>query len=713
MRFLTRQETGVLKGELNRLNLPKRTSLYICPGLPQVFRHVVSDNKEHFENSWLYFPLDLIRDMRQNLIVNANNPSQNYITTEPIEIDDNNFYPILVDGQISGFLAVENDHTLHLTKRTTRDLIDGISFFLNNQKKNNQNQLMEEVIERLFKNDVPFDQYLKQMLKMFNRQYKKSCVAIYFEEEEATRLRMVVGDLLHVDAMPGELNDEQLQKWNIAIQKQNHFIPSDSLPNHPTLLSQPPEFLFVHPSVKSKKSRYLVAQTICGEIEFPAIDNILRLADISAKIETTKFISSRDIVNLYDELLTDNRLTYTVDDLLKEIFKKINAYANLNRLVFYQPNKLSRIICCDDKTPKVITSAQNVTDCDLERLLKHKNIAIKDHIDPEKVTEKVRSDYIEFNIKSECYASLSAPDNSVYYLVFSCEDETDKTFLGLKDYISHARLLIQNYLNLVFTMQQDDQVEKGLAITNQKMLAARQDTISLLSEGYYHDIYDMISVILGQSELLKEKVVVCNEDELPSVVNASVLKVEQAADDIITYLDIIKQLGSRTSDDLKKYLSVKDVLSSLPLLMHGYSKQLIDTRGMFVKLAFRNINSFDFQIAQNEVYDYLLPLIIALYKSAEKSGAFMMKYITSHKANAIRIEYETEMMERKRLLLNLETTFDSFDIQRQDDGSIIVPLPFARLVLRDESANISAILYEKVKTEYKHEETQPTAEFRD
>lgn len=711
MRFLTRQETGVLKGELNRLNLPKSTSLYICPGLPQVFRHVVSDNKEHFENSWLYIPLEMIRNIRQNLIVNSKNPSKNYIAEESVEIDDLNFYPILVDGEICGFLSNARDRRLHLTKRTIRDLIDGISFFMAYQKENNQSQLMEQVIDRLFKNDVPFDEYLKQMLKLFNRQYEKSCVAIYCDEENNTKLRMVVGDLLHVDAMPSEVCHELKNVWNKAIERQNYFIPTDSLPNHPELMNVPPEFIFVHPSVKSRKTKYTIVQSIGGDIEYPSIENIRRLAEISSNIDTTKFITSRDIVNLYGELLINNRLKYTVDDLLKEIFKKVNAHTDLSRLVFYQPDKLSRIICCDEKQPKIITSGQKVVDCDFAAQLKHKNISIKSNIALNRVSGKYRKIYQEFNIKSECYCSLSAPDNSIYYLIFSCEDETDRTFVSLKDYINHARLLVQNYLNLVFTMQSDEKADKGIAIINQKMLSQRQDTISLLSEGYYHDVYGMISVILGQSELLKEKVIVCNENELPNVVNTSMLKVEQAADDIITYLEIIKQLGSRTSDALKRYLSVRDVLTSLPLLMHGYSKQLVDTRGLFLKLAFCNISNFDFKIAQNEVYDYLLPLIIALYKSAEKSGVFTLKYTTSYKANAIKIEYETSIMERKKMLLNLETTFDCFDIQTQDDGSVLMPLPFGRILIRDESSNISAIYYEKLNDESKKAESQKTVEY--
>lgn len=712
MRLLTRQETGVLKGELNRLNLPKKTSLYICPGLPQVFRHVVSDNKEHFENSWLYIPLDMIKDMRQNLIVNSKNPNKNYITPEPIEIDDFNFYPILVNGDICGFLAIDNERQLHLTKRTTRDLIDGISFFMENQKRNDQSKLMEQVIDRLFKNDIPFDKYLKEMLKMFNRQFDRSCVAIYFEEDEITKLRMVVGDLLHVDNMPSEASAEILEQWRKAIERQNYFVPSYSLPNHPTLLNAPPQFNFVHPSLKSKKTKYTIVQTISGEIEYPSVENILWLAEVTSKIESTKFISGRDIATLYDELLINNRLKYTFDDLLKEIFKKVNAYTNLSRLVLYQPDKLSRIICCDEKVPKLITTGQNVVDCDLGNRLNHKNFYIKSGIDPEKAPDKLKNDYTEFNIRSECYCSLTAPDNSTFYLIFSCEDDSEATLLSLKDYINNARVLLQNYLNLVFTMQSDDKAEKGIAITNQKLISARQDTINLLSEGYYHDVYDMISVILGQSELLKEKVVVCNENELPSVVNASVLKVEQAADDIITYLDIIKQLGSRSSEDLKQFLSVKDLLGSLPLLMHGYSKQLVDTRGIFLKLAFSNINNFDFKIAQNEVYDYILPVIIALFKTAEKSGAFTLKYTTSQKANSIKIEYETEMIEQRKLLLNLESAFDSFEINRQDDRSVVMPLPFGRLIIRDESSNISAVIYEKLLVAVESEELEQIVDSR-
>ena len=126
MRLFTQDETGGLQQALKDINLPDTATLYVSLGLNQVFRRVCLGSSEHFENSWLYIPGDVLNAAYAG-IERQKGTTGNCISQEAIPADDFRLFPVWLNGQPVAIIADRKHSRLKLPRKGCNALLQAMS----------------------------------------------------------------------------------------------------------------------------------------------------------------------------------------------------------------------------------------------------------------------------------------------------------------------------------------------------------------------------------------------------------------------------------------------------------------------------------------------------------------------------------------------------------------------------------------------------------
>lgn len=447
MRLLSKNEMGILQGDLRKISLPAASTLYISLGLACVFRRINIDSLDHFENSWLYFPMELMNSIRQNLIVAGKSPLQNYISKQPIAIDDYNLFPILIQGSIIGIITVKTKKRLGLNKKSSSELIDSLITFKENQKIN-QEDIINKFISNLFQVDNTFEKFNKHLLFLFTEQYDNSYCGLYYKYEDKYTLRISVGDLNKFDQLPGKLSIDTARRWIDCIKQKDYFTPAELLPSYPVFLTAPPDFIFVHESIKSERSDYIVALTIGGDIEIGSIEKILKLAKYSSKLNENQFLKSTEILSLYNSLITFEDKQKSFNEIFLEVFKFLKSKMSISRIVIANPDGNSKVILDkQDTEPEVVLTKEGYIDNTVYNHLSNEEYLFVPYVLKQKINENQAILFESDNVKSEIYFTIRLENNKCLLLAIGSPKEGDyliffnKLLIRIKHFMQHLCLL--------------------------------------------------------------------------------------------------------------------------------------------------------------------------------------------------------------------------------------------------------------------------------
>lgn len=618
MKLLTETETDLLQGTLSDLDLPSGVTIYLSHGLPTVFQREGLSGHRESDGAWLHLPFELLATIRHSLVVQGLNPELNHIATRPVEADELNLYPVLVAGQVRAVIATARATPFALGRSTGDSLMERLSNRYG-QVGIDDHIVTEEFLARLFDRDRSFDEFQRAMLNLMTSQWPQSLGAIFFESEGVFKLRLAVGDIHLSDRLEGTLSSQRAQEWNDAVRHERYFIPADIVPDFPELMDQPPNYFFVHPGIRSERTEYIVALLMTGDIGVEQIRAVRQIARMTGYLHEAQFSTTSEMVSLYTCLQELPTSSSRFRELLGQVFGVVGRQIDLSRLVVGDLGGSATVLTSqDDQVPTFRSEPLPPVPTEILNSLSSEGSVLVDEVRADSRFTGMAKGYRADRVASEIVFSTGLADGTQGYVAFG------SSLTG--EHLSRHRLFfvaitkfVQLTRQLMATRQYDAVVTAQSGNDSDTLARDRLDTIAKLAGGYFHDIMEYLSVVVGQNELIETEAA-----DVIAVENGAA-KVRKAADQIADYLDKLRSLCLLTTDQLSRHLSVRRFLEDLPSIVQGYARQIRDNKNVVLTIDTQHMGDTDFEITWHELYDWVLPLVLGIMDEAICSGKLTVR----------------------------------------------------------------------------------------
>lgn len=613
MKLLTETNTDVLQGTLSGLNLPAGAAIYLSHGLPAVFQREAPPGHQETDGGWLHLPDELLTTIKRKLAGEGINPKLNHVATRPVEADEFDLYPVLVAGEIRAVIAIDQGTKFALSRSAGNSLLERLSNRYDRGAADDS-LVTKEFLGCLFDRDRSFDEFQRAMLNLITSQWPRSLGAIYFESEGVFKLRLAVGDIHLSDRLEGTLTSERVQGWIDAVRNERYFAAADIMPDYPVVLNQPPNYLFVHPGIRSERTEYMVALLMSGDIGVEQIGAVKQIARMTGYLHEAQFSTTSETVSLYgclQELPTSNS---RFRELLGQVFGVVGRQVDMSRLVVGDVGGSATILTQQgaavptfrsEPLPPIPTEVLNVLGAEEPVLV--------NEVRTDSRFEGLAKGYRADRVASEIVFSTGLADGTQGYVAFGSSltgehlDRYRLFFIAITKFIRLTR-------QLMATRQHDALITARREGESDSLSRDRLDTVAKLAGGYFHDIMEYLSVVVGQSELMET-----GAADMIAVENGAA-KVRKAADRIADYLDKLRSLCLLTTDQLSCHLSVRRFLEDLPSIVQGYARQIRDNKNVVLTIDTQHMGDTDFEITWHQLYDWVLPLVLGIMDEAICSG---------------------------------------------------------------------------------------------
>ena len=618
MKLHSEMKRGAPQSTLSGLNLPSGVAVYLSQGLPTVFQLEVPFADRESDGSWLYLPNDLLASIKRSLLVEGTNPKLCHIATQPINADELNLYPVLVAGEVRAVIATDQEMRLALDRNIRDGLMERLSHRYG-QGGFDDSLLTKEFLGCLFDRDRSLDEFQRAMLNFMTSQWPRSLGAIYFESEGVFRLRLAVGDIHLSDRLEGTLVSQRAQDWTGAIRNERYFISADITPDFPVLMDHPPNYLFVHPGIQSERTEYIVALLMSGDIGVEQIRAIRQIARMTGYLHEAQFSTTAETVSLYgclQELPTSNS---RFRELLGQVFDVVGRQFDMSRLVVGDVGGSATVLTSQGaKSPTFRSEASPPVPTEVLNSLSPEEPVLVNDIRADSRFETVARRYEADRVASEIVFSTGLADGTQGYVAFGSTLNGEQ-LVRYKPFFVAITKFVRLTRQLMAIRQHDTLVGVESDHDSDPMVRDRLDTIAKLAGGYFHDIMEYLSVVVGQNELIEG----FPTDTIS--VEKGAAKVRKAADQIADYLDKLRSLCLLTTDQLCRHLSVRRFLEDLPSIVHGYARQIRDTKNVVLAIDTQRLGDSDFEITWHELYDWVLPLVLGIMDEAICSGKLIVR----------------------------------------------------------------------------------------
>lgn len=618
MKLLTETETDVLQGTLSGLNLPSGVNVYLSHGLPTVFQKEAPSAHRESDGAWLHLPYELLATIRRSLVVEGTNPKLNHIATRPVEADELYLYPVLVAGEVRAVIATDQDRPLALNRSTSDSMMESLSNRFG-QTGVDDSFVTKEFLGCLFERDRSLDEFQRAMLNLMTSQWPRSLGALYFESEGVFKLRLAVGDIHLSDRLEGTLTSQRVQEWTDAIRHERYFIPADIMPDFPAVIDQPPNYFFVHPGIRSERTEYIVALLMSGDIGVKQIRAVKQIARMTGYLHEAQFSTTSETVSLYGRLQELPTTNSRFRELLGQVFGVVGRQIDISRLVVGDIGGSATVLTSrGEKDPTFRSEPLPPIPTEILNSLSSEEPVLVNEVRTDSRFEGLAKGYRADRVASEMVFSTGLADGSQGYVAFGSTltgahlDRHRPFFVAIAKFVRLTR-------HLMATRQHDALITARSDGDLDTMARDRLDTIAKLAGGYFHDIMEYLSVVVGQNELIETEAA-----DMIAVENGTA-KVRKAADRIADYLDKLRSLCLLTTDQLSRHLSVRRFLEDLPSIVQGYARQIRDNKNVVLTIDTQQIGDTDFEITWQELYDWVLPLVLGIMDEAICSGKLTVR----------------------------------------------------------------------------------------
>ncbi len=193
-----------------------------------------------------------------------------------------------------------------------------------------------------------------------------------------------------------------------------------------------------------------------------------------------------------------------------------------------------------------------------------------------------------------------------------------------------------------------DQAEQNCSTS---MIASRFDTIKMMSEGFYHSIFNNLSIIIGQIELMREGFLTELEND-PDRTQMQLDKIEKASVMINQILKPLFRINTLGDKGYGEEVPLKWLCDKLPLYLSGYIQYLREKKNIKLyietEISEKNNNS----ILTKHIIDYIIPIILKLLNESICSGVFIVRVLDNPSQNIIEIIIPKNMLSSTPGIIN-------------------------------------------------------------
>ena len=166
----------------------------------------------------------------------------------------------------------------------------------------------------------------------------------------------------------------------------------------------------------------------------------------------------------------------------------------------------------------------------------------------------------------------------------------------------------------------------------------RFETIKNLTDGYFHDIRGLLSVIMGQAGVLDSLAARPHRERTTDAIRSGTEKIETAADDLVACLTQLRELCSVGEDDLARMIPASVLIGTLPSVIRGYNRQIKDTKNISFDFEVDNTDRPECIIARRDIFDYVYLFLTSLMSEAICSGSFDVSLDVERGSVVVRFE---------------------------------------------------------------------------
>jgi hypothetical protein len=625
MKLLTETQKGVLQGHTGGLNLPSGASIYLAQGLPTLFKLAGTKPDVHHPLAWLHIPGELLTSIRHSLIVQASNLQFNYIASAGIESDDVTLYPVLISSQVRAVITVAAGATLELSPTTQDAILVALLSRYSTQDQCDHQKLLGDFLACLFNRDRSYDRFQKALLELMTKQWPGTLGAVYFESEGVHKLRLAVGDIHLSDRLEGTLKSSTAENWSEAMRREQFFVPADMTPNYPEVTGHPPSYMFVHPGIGSDLTEYMLVVAMPGDIGAGEVAALRQIAHLAGHIHESQFSTTSDVVSLYGHLAGLSTAAPDIPTMLLKAFRVVRRQMPLSRIVLtVEDGPVEVVTAKGDDEPTVRTASESPLPVDPAPDLKENNPLLVPDVRREPSYAGSLELYLSAEVSSAIIFALDSSPAASAYVAFGSP-------LAGQHLQSHRTLLdaVVVFLSLCQSLSPDRRHRDhliGSALSDNRLIVTNQrlNTVARLAGGYFHDLMEHLSVVVGQNEII-ESAISAEDIALASrAILSGSSKVRKAADRIAAYLGNLRNLCLLTTERLGQRLSCRRLFEDLPIIVSGFARQVKDSKNVTLNIKTRSLSDSRLELTYQELYDYVLPLVMGLMGEAIGSGVLLV-----------------------------------------------------------------------------------------
>jgi hypothetical protein len=628
---------------LDEIGLPSGVQLYIPTGIEGNYKSIIQPEDQTTHDDWLYLPNEKIEYWKDAL-----NKNTEFTKVSPLQFEDNWIFPLIENNKIICLLV----NSIKSLSGVSSDQLNAVleKYNINNKIIDTEDELTTELLTALYSYDSDIESFTKRFLKLIVEECDQCCAGLYYFDGVSYNLRFALGDLDRIDLLRRQPSDEIVKTWGKYIDNKKYFIPAELLPTDISYLNNPPEYYFVHPGIKSRTRKYLICLALDGDTSERFAKKIHRLASFYSKLDEKQFIKSCSVLNLYEELLDTPGETREIEQILTRIYKLLSIQADINKIQWVDHKKCSWSITYDNEKQAVKVTTENLDSVEqFEKLLTGKNEQLIEGTDPSEVN-------------SDLWYRLRLPGRNDGYLLFTAQAGSEL----LKNYRSlfkDVKLFLLNYYWLGWYPEKtSDFLGVEPSNVNSGSTLQRFDTIGKLVDGYYHHIYSLMSVIIGQSDILNNLLDSADSEKVAN----GIKKINFAADEVTDKLKKLQTIYPSLSSEFAREISCKSFLKQLPTYIQGFLTRIKDIMGIGLRIQVDISSKNDFMLKMFDVFDTILPLIVGIIEQSISSGIISFKLENDLNRKSLIISFSKNIIEHTDISKLMQQVFVYHDFI--DDG---------------------------------------------
>ncbi len=665
---------------LTDLGLPTYSRLFSCVGLPNVFAWTNAERTESFQETWLYIPDSALDSIHIDQGASGFSDGMHTPGSISFRLDKFKLFPIHSAGRLICIIAVPEGKHFN-SSQVNPGNFEKIARTSSSTDKANSIQMAYEFVSRLFDCKQSYAEYARRLLSFLTDQVDKSYAGLYWKSADSYHRRWAYGDLQLSDKVPLTVDTETIDKWREANSCGKTFIPAELVQDEPVFVQAPPNFLFVYQTPNVGDREQWLAMAVPGDISAAAISRITIIASLLSSIDDDRATGYAELVNMFGDLLNKNGKTQSLEEALKLCFKLMDNKLRMNSLCLLDTDR-SAISC--------LKVAEDEFQIEKNRLTE-----IPEHV--WKVMEDLKPAYFDGPLHSDRQGKNSAEmsgvshvllpiallDNSVALLSAEFTSPSDKAqlFQGLFE-------LAAKYMGICLSLGKMTMATPRIIGTPTGEIAdtmglARLKTLSRLNGGYFHELTEFLSVILGQAEIMEYEIQNSTKTLTVEDLLLSTDRIVRSASSLAGKLEELKDVSTIKLIEDGDFVTADLFLKMLPRLTYGYFVTVKDYKNVEIAIDTKADRNVAFSIPVLHIYDYILPLIMTIMDEALCSGKIVTSLTEHFGRPALRISFAKKLLGKMTLEKLVDKVFNFHQFEKNSDNALMVAAANAHFIFSD------------------------------